>query len=156
MNITFVLVILVILAIALRGLNRGLIKVIAEILAVLVFLFTVMLLMMLYLTIQHREVGNILITIGILVSTAVGYCMVKVLLKSVKMICRLPLIKYIDKILGIAGGAIEGILVVWIFYLFNEYGVFGNYSEMIDIHTRSNELLIWIYESNYLLKIMYV
>ena len=77
----------------------------------------------------------------------------RLLLRIFKMICRLPFIKYLNKILGIISGGAEGVLLIWIFYLLNEQRLFGSYSDIVKVHTTASELLTLIYEYNYLIKI---
>lgn len=152
MNITLVLVILIIVTMGLRGFKKGLVKEVSEILSLGITLFTVLLLLMLYLTFRSKEIKNLLITVIILIIISTCYVLSKLLLKSFKILCKLPLVKYINKLLGIVGGAFEGVLLVWIFYLLNDHNIFGNYSNIIRIQTAASEILTFIYENNYLIK----
>lgn len=156
MNITLIIVVLIILAMAVRGFRKGFIKEVSEIISFVVVLFTILLLIMLYMTFQNKEIGNLLITLVILLSASFGYFLLKVLLKSLKLLLNLPILKFVNKVMGSVSGIAEGILIVWILYLLNEYNLFGSYSDIIRIHTMGSDLLTFIYENNYLIKVMFL
>ena len=55
--------------------------------------------------------------------------------------------------LGIIIGVAEGLLIVWLMYVLNESGLFGQFGEMIATDTSQSQILSLIYEYNYLARI---
>lgn len=67
-----------------------------------------------------------------------------------KLIAKLPLIRFVDKLLGVAFGVLEVILLLWMVYSLVMMFHFGEVGEFILSYTRNSNILIWIYERNYL------
>ena len=74
-------------------------------------------------------------------------------LKPIKLVVKLPLLKLLDQLLGSVIGIAEGFLIVWLMYVLNESGLFGQFGEMIKADTARSQILSLIYEYNYLIKI---
>lgn len=152
-NITLIVVAGVILMMMIRGYKKGMTKEISGLISLAVTLFVVSLIIMLYTSFHAEEGKNITVSFILLVLTAIIYTIVKIFLKSAKLLSKLPVIKIVDRFLGIFVGALEGLVLVWMIYVLNEAGIFGGFSEQIVQDTMSSEILRKIYEYNYLIKI---
>ena len=154
MNLTLIVITFIMVVMIVRGYKRGMAKEIVRLISLLVTLFVISLIIMLYTSLRARETKNTIFTIIVLLMVAVIYSVVRIFLKSVKLLSKLPVIKIIDKLLGVFVGGMEGLLIVWLFYLLNEGGVFGPITERIIADTAASELLTKICEYNYLLKMI--
>ena len=153
MNFTLIIVFFIIVLSTVHGYKKGLAKEISGLISCAVTLFVISLLIMLYTSFNANEGINTIFTIVILVTVTIIYSIIRFFLKPVKLIVKLPLLRMLDKILGIFVGVIEGFLLVCLMYVLNEGGIFGVYGEMIDIDTARSQILSLIYEYNYLIKI---
>jgi uncharacterized membrane protein required for colicin V production len=153
MNITLIIVILIIIVKAIRGFQKGMTREISSLIAWTVTLFVMSIVLMFYSSLHANEAGNTIYSLIILVVVGLVYGVVRLFLKSAKLIAKLPVFHFLDQVLGFVVGLGEGMLIVWLLYVLNEGGLFGSFSEMISNDTASNAILSLIYEYNYLAKL---
>ena len=153
MNVTLIGFIILMLVMVSRGFKKGMVKEITGLISLAVTLFVVSLIIMLYTSFHAEETENMLVTVIILVVVSLIYSLVKVFLKSAKLLSKLPVIKLLDRFLGIFVGAAKGMIILWIIYILNEGNLFGPLTEQIVKDTMNSDILMKIYEYNYLMKL---
>ena len=153
MNFTLIIVFLIIIFAAVHGYKKGITKELSGLVSWAVTLFVMALVIMLYTSFRNNEGENTIVTVILLVVVAVIYSLVRFVLKPAKFIAKLPLFRFLDQMLGFVIGIGEGVLMVWLLYILNESGMFGQFGEMIRTDTVNSEILSLLYEYNYLVKI---
>lgn len=153
MNVTLIGFIILMLVMVSRGFKKGMVKEITGLISLAVTLFVVSLIIMLYTSFHAEETENMLITVIILVVVSLIYSLVKIFLKSAKLLSKLPVIKLLDRFLGLFVGAAKGMIILWIIYILNEGNLFGPLTEQIVKDTMNSDILMKIYEYNYLMKL---
>ena len=153
MNFTLIIVALIIILAAVHGFKKGITKEISGLISWAVTLFVMSLIIMLYTSFNANESKNMVYTIIILIVVAVVYSVIRLFMKPVKLVAKLPLFRLLDQLFGFVVGIAEGFLIVWLMYVLNESGIFGQFGEMINADTARSEILSLIYEYNYLIKI---
>lgn len=153
MNFTLIIVLLILILAAVHGYKKGITKELSGLISWAATLFIMALVIMLYTSFQNDEERNIIFTVILLIIVAVIYSVVGFVLKPVKFIAKLPLFHFLDQILGLVTGIGEGILIVWLLYVLNESGTLGQFGDLIRTDTARSEILTFIYEYNYLIKI---
>lgn len=153
MNFTLIIVFFIILLSVVHGFKKGMIKEISGLISWAVTLFVISLFIMLYTSFNANEGKNTVFTVIILAAVAIIYSIIRIFLKPIKLVAKLPLLRLLDRILGIVIGTAEGLLIVWLMYVLNESGIFGQYGDMIAADTARSQILSLIYEYNYLVKI---
>lgn len=153
MNLTLIIVLMIIILAAVHGFKKGMTKEITNMISWAVTLFVISLVIMLYTSLNTNETKNSIFTIIILVAVILVYGIVKIFLKSAKIISKLPIFKFLDQLLGIGVGIAEGFLLVWLLYVVNESGLLGGFGDMIRTDTAQSQILLKVYECNYLIKI---
>lgn len=153
MNFTLIIVLLILILAAVHGYKKGITKELSGLISWAATLFIMALVIMLYTSFQNDEERNIIFTVILLIIVAVIYSVVRFVLKPVKFIAKLPLFHFLDQILGLVTGIGEGILIVWLLYVLNESGTLGQFGDLIRTDTARSEILTFIYEYNYLIKI---
>ena len=153
MNFTIIIVFLIFLLTIVHGFKKGMIKKISGLVSWAVTLFVMSLVIMLYTSFRANESKNMVFTIILLVAVAVVNGVIRLFLKPIKLVVKLPLLKLLDQLLGSVIGIAEGFLIVWLMYVLNESGLFGQFGEMIKTDTARSQILSLIYEYNYLIKI---
>lgn len=153
MNFTLIIVFAIIALAAVHGSKKGLTKEITNLISWGVTLFVMALIIMLYTSLNSNETGNSIYSVIILLAVIFIYGIVKIFLKSAKILAKLPIFNLLDKILGFFVGIAEGFLLVWLLYVLNEGGLFGSFGEVIQMDTAKSEILSTIYEYNYLIRI---
>ncbi|MBR3606264.1 MAG: CvpA family protein [Lachnospiraceae bacterium] len=153
MNVTLIGFIILMLVMVSRGFKKGMVKEITGLISLAVTLFVVSLIIMLYTSFHAEETENMLVTVIILVVVSLIYSLVKIFLKSAKLLSKLPVIKLLDRFLGLFVGAAKGMIILWIIYILNEGNLFGPLTEQIVKDTMNSDILMKIYEYNYLMKL---
>ena len=153
MNITILLILCIFLLSIVHGYKKGFTKEISGLVSWTVTLFVVSLVIMLYSSFSDGESKNVIYTIIFLAVTGVIYSAIKFIFKPAKIFAKLPLFRFLDQLLGIFIGAVEGLVIVWLLYVLNESGILGSFGEMISADTAQSQILTTIYKYNYLVKI---
>ena len=153
MNFTLIIVALIIILAAVHGFKKGMTEEVSGLISWAVTLFVMSLVIMLYTSFRANESKNTIFTIIILVVVAIVYSVIKIFLKPIKLAAKLPFLKLLDRMLGFAIGIAEGVLIIWLMYVLNEGGIFGEFGERIIADTARSQILSLIYEYNYLITI---
>lgn len=153
MNITLIIVFLIFILAMIHGYKKGMTKEITGLISWTVTLFVMSLVIMLYTSFRANEGKNVVFTLIILAAVAIVNGIIRLFLKPVKLAAKLPILKFLDRLAGIVVGIAEGFLIVWLMYVLNESGIFGQVGEMIKADTARSQILSLIYEYNYLIKI---
>ena len=153
MNFTLIIVFLVLILAAVHGYKKGITKELSGLISWAVTLFVMALIVMLYTSFHNKDGRNTIFTVILLFAVGIVYSVIRFILKPAKFIAKLPLFHFLDQILGLVIGIGEGVLIVWLLYVLNESGIFGQFGEMICADTARSEILSFIYEYNYLAKI---
>lgn len=153
MNFTLIIVLLIFILSMVHGFKKGMIKEVSGLISWIVTLFVISLIVMLYTSFRANESKNMVFTIILLLAVAVVNGVIRLFLKPVKLAVKLPILKMLDQLAGIVIGMAEGFLIVWLIYVLNESGSFGQIGEMMKADTVRSQILSWIYEYNYLVRI---
>lgn len=73
---------------------------------------------------------------------------------SLELISKIPIIKGLNKLIGLVAGFAEGILIVWVFFLFITIFAGGVWGSLLFMMIDDNILLSTLYNTNILLKII--
>lgn len=93
---------------------------------------------------------NVVVTVILLAVLGILHHIINVVVIPAKLIAKLPVVKSLDKVLGVAVGFLEAVIILWTVYLFTmimDLGVIGDYLLQC---TAGNNVLTWLYEHNYL------
>lgn len=153
MNITLIIVFIIFILAAVHGYKKGMTKEISGLISWVVTLFVMSLVIMLYTSFRANEGKNMVLTIVILLLVALVNGIIRLFLKPIKLVAKLPVLKFLDRVLGVVIGIAEGFLIVWLMYVLNESGLFGQFGEMITADTIRSQILSFIYEYNYLARV---
>ena len=153
MNFTLIVVILMIFLAAIHGYKRGMTKEISVLISWAVTLFVMSLVIMLYTSFNANESRNTIFTVVILILVAITYSVIRLFLKPIKMVVKLPFLRFLDRVFGFIIGIAEGVLIVWLVYVLNESGIFGPIGEVMNADTARSQILSLLYEYNYLIRI---
>lgn len=149
MNLTLIIILIVLFYMAVRGWKKGLTRQLSGIAALAAAFAVLSLGIMLVTSFQNRELTNTIYSILFLVVFGLVYGIVKFLLRSIKMVTHLPVLHFCDRLLGIAAGILQGILLVWIFFLFCENNLLGEYTEYIRSDITESTFLKLLYQYNF-------
>lgn len=93
------------------------------------------------------NVAVIVVLLGLL---GIAHHLLRVVFFSAKMVTKLPVVHFGDKLLGMAFGVFEVVLVLWTVYTFIMMMDIGAVGQLVLAYTEENPFLLWIYRHNYL------
>ena len=93
---------------------------------------------------------NVIILVFMLCLIGIVRHLLGVVFFSAKVISKLPIVHWLDKLLGIVVGILETVLILWTIYttiMFMDLGIVGQ--QILDL-TQESQFLSWLYQNNYL------
>ena len=152
MNLTLIIILIVMLYMVVTGYQKGLTKQLSGIAALVAAFVMLALVIMLFSSFRNREVTNTVYSVILLAIFGFVYGIVKVLLRSIKLMTNLPVLHLLDHVLGIAGGMVKGIIIVWIFFLLCEHSYLGGLTEYVRSDISNSTILKLLYQFNFFIK----
>jgi len=96
------------------------------------------------------EILNVVIMVLLLCIVGIVNHLLGVLFFPAKLITKLPLVKSLDKILGIVVGILETVLILWTVFTLIMILNMGMIGQQLLEYTQGSPILLWFYENNYL------
>lgn len=146
LNITLIIILIVTLCLIRYGWKRGMAKQLSGFVALVVTLGVASLMIMLYSSFKRGEAGNTIFSIVLLVITGSVYGIVKIFLKSLKAISHLPVLNFMDRVMGGIIGFARGVIFVWIFFFLLRYEFMGNIAEYVRTDICNSRILTALYQ----------
>lgn len=150
LNINLMLIIVVIAALCkvVDGYKKGMIKEIVSLISMVV-LCIVAALVAYGVNSYHDGKGfNVAVVAVLLILVLSVHHLLGLVFFSAKLFSKLPIVHFVDKMLGIVFGIFEVVLVLWTIYAFIIMMDIGVAGQVILSYTNENTLLTWIYEHN--------
>lgn len=148
MNYMTYAVIAILVVFALIGYMKGLVGEITTFIALVLGVIGLALVMLVVDNALDEEFDDALLILLFLLVFIMLVQLIKVLLKTVKFLAKLPLINGVNKLLGTLLGIAEGVVVVWMcFILISKYNVFGQSIAMLEM-IKENKFTDFLYDSN--------
>lgn len=149
MNLTLIIVILFTAYMIGRGYRKGMTKEISGLIALVVAFVVMALVIMLTSSYQLGEVTNTVYSVILLALLGIVYGVVRLVLNSIKLISKLPVLHFLDKFLGLVVGLGKAILFIWIFFLFCENNYLGTITEYVRTDIANSTILTLLYQYNF-------
>ena len=94
------------------GFKRGMIQEFVSLIAMVVAGFCMILILGAVGSYLEREIGQLIQFISVRLPVCIVYRLVNILFTSLKLISTLPIIRWVDKLLGVVVGGVEAVLLV--------------------------------------------
>lgn len=101
-----------------------------------------------------RIAGMIISSACYIIVFAAVYVVIRLLLRLANGISRLPLIKEVNKTLGILFGIIKALLIVWLFFVAVAVLYNTAFSQAVMTCVNDNAFLAWLYNNNIIMNIL--
>ena len=150
MNLLFVIVLIVMFFNIVSGYKKGMVREIISLISLIVMCVVAALIGNGLNSYFDGEIANVIIAVLLLCLVGIVHHLLGVMFFSAKVISRLPVVSWIDKLLGMLFGIVETILILWTIYAFIMMLDMGMIGQQILVYTRENQILTWLYENNYL------
>lgn len=146
------LIIVMILAVckAVDGYKKGMVKEIISLVSMAVLGATAALLAGGFNSYNDGKIFNVVVAVVLLTVLIIAHHLLKIVFFSAKLVSKLPVIHFVDKLLGVVFGLLEVVLLLWTVYTLVMMLELGAIEEMILAYTEESRLLKWFYEYNYI------
>jgi hypothetical protein len=153
MNILLIIVVILALLKLMDGFKKGMVKEIISLISMIVLCMVAGLIALGAKGYMNGSVGGVIVAVVLLSLIGIVHHLLSVVFFSAKVITKLPVIHFADKLLGAVFGVFEVVLILWTIYTFILIGnpATGNMSVVADIicdFTRDSRILDWIYNHN--------
>lgn len=149
-NIVLVVVALLLLGGAIKGFQNGLVKELSTLIGLIGALAAGAAVVAALRNYQSKNTMNLIIAVICLVVILLAFKIIDFILTSLKLLSNIPLIRGVDKLLGIAAGLAEGIVVIWIaFLLISAFDIAGLRSVVLNL-IGENDFLSFIFYNSYM------
>lgn len=153
MNINILLIIVAIVAVfkMVDGYKKGMIKEIISLISLIILSAVVALLAKGFGSYQKGEIIQVVVAVILLALLGLVHHLLGVIFFSAKLVSKLPVIHFVDKLLGIIFGLVEVICFVWIMDMLVMMLELGAIGDLIVSYTEESQILSWICRYNYLI-----
>lgn len=152
MNINFLLVIVLILVLykIVDGYKKGMVKEIISLVSMAVLCAVVALIAEVMGSYNDGRIFQAIVAGILLVVLVIVHQLLKAVFFSAKLVSKLPVIHFVNKLLGAVFGIFEVVLLLWTVYTFTMMLELGAMEQIIISYTQESSVLVWLYEHNYL------
>ena len=152
MNLNFLLVIVIILAVykVVDGYKKGMVKEIISLVSMAVLCAVAALIAGGISSYNKGRIFNVIVAAVLLLLVLIAHQLLKVVFFSAKLVSKLPVVHFVNKLLGMVFGVFEVVLLLWTVYTLIMMMELGAIEQIIVSYTQESKVLVWIYEHNYL------
>jgi len=150
MNIVFWVILLLFVGGAIKGFRNGMVDELNKAIALILALAAIAMFIVAAKSYMEHEtlrtiLGIVCMTVAILV-----YKIVDFLLSSLKLLSQIPVIRGVNKLLGLGVGIAECVVLTWAVFIIIVAFEFGGISKFILENIRENNILTFLFSNNYL------
>lgn len=154
MNI-MVLVVLLFLAFKITdGYKKGMVKELISFVSLIVMCVMVVLIGAGVRSYMQNQMLGVVVAVLLLAVLGIAHHLLGIVFFSAKMISKLPIVSFINKLLGIAFGALETVVLLWTIYSLIIMFNMGAIGQLILQWTSESKLLSYVYANNMLVSVI--
>lgn len=154
MNLLFIALLILAGVKIYSGYKRGMVKEIIMLVTLIITCIMVALITNGMKSYNSGQIFNTVLMVLMLIVLGIVQFALKPIFFSAKLVVKLPIVNWLDQLLGALVGLLETILLLWTLYFFVMIMEMGGISEQILEWTRGNGVLRWLFEHNILAAFM--
>lgn len=136
------------------GYKKGMVKEIISLVTLIVMGIMVVLISNGLHSYMEKEIAGVIIAVILMALLGIVHHLLGVVLFSAKMISKLPVIHWVNKLLGAIFGVLEVVFILQIIYVFIMYFGLGMIGQQILEYTRESVILVNVYQYNVVAKLV--
>lgn len=148
MNLLLIILLALMIGCMVEGYKQGMVHQIISFVSMIVLCVTAALLANGAKNYVDGKLLNVIIVVVLLVLLGTARHFLGVFFFSAKVLSKLPIISWLDKLAGIVFGALEMVLVLWTVYTFVIMMDLGAIETWVMKYTADSQILTWLYENN--------
>lgn len=150
MNILLIAVVLFMICKIVDGYKKGMVKEIISLISLIVVCAVAALIASGLNSYWDKNYVNVVVAVILLIIVGIVQHLLGVVFFSAKVLSKLPIVSWLNKLLGMVFGVLETVLILWTIYSFIMFMDMGIIGQQLLIYTQDSPFLTWIYENNYL------
>ena len=150
LNILSLIFLVIMVCSMIGGYKKGMIKAIISFVSLIITCVVVALMGNAFHSYVDGKIANAIIMVLLLCLIGIVRHLLGIIFFSAKVISKLPIVHWLDKLLGIVVGILETVLILWTIYTFTMFMDTGIIGEIILEYTGESQVLTWLYSKNYL------
>lgn len=153
-NIVLFIVQLLLLGGAIKGYKKGLVKELSSFIGLIMALMAVVFIVGAVQGYQQQNTRQMIVSGICFVVVILAYKIIDFILESLNLVSKLPLLGGVNKLAGIAAGAAEGVIIVWILFLILTTFNFWGLGEYITASIKGDQILGFLFYNKYIMELM--
>lgn len=153
-NLMVLVVLFLLLLKIVSGYKKGMVKEIISFVSLILVCIVVVLIGAGLHSFMENEVLGVIIAVVLLAVLGIVHHLLQIVFFSAKVVSKLPIISFGNKLLGMVVGALEVVLILWTLYTFIMYFGLGMIGSLIVEYTSQSKLLTLVYQWNMLAPIV--
>lgn len=149
-NLLLIIVGIAMIVKAVDGYKKGMVKEIISLISMAILCAVIALLAGGISSYHDGKIYNVVVTAVLLGALGIVHHLLGLVFFSAKLISKLPVISFANKLLGIVIGVFEVVLMLWTVYTFAMMMDLGVIGQMILSYTEESQVLAFLYRHNYL------
>lgn len=152
-DLVTIIVVVIFLIKIIDGFRKGMVKEICSVVSMFVLCALASLIVGGIRSYNTGKILNVIAAVILISLLSIAHHLIKLVLFSAKLISKLPVVHFVDKLLGAVFGALEVAIAIWFVYMLTAVLDLGNIGKLILTYTADSSLLSWMYNHNYLVTI---
>ena len=150
MNLLLIIVMIVLIGSVAAGYKRGMVRQFISLFSLIILCLVAALIANGAKNYIDGKVLNVIIAVFLICLVGIVSHVLGVVFFSAKVISKLPVVSWVDKMLGIVFGVLETVFILWTVYTFIIMMDMGMVGQQILEYTAESHILSWLYQHNYL------
>ncbi len=150
MNWLLIIILILLVSRMVEGYKRGMVKEIISLVSLIVLCLAFAFIGGALLSYLEKDIVSVVVAIILLLILAIGHWLLNVFFCPAKLLVKLPIVKSVDKLLGVVMGIIETVLLVWTLYTLLLTVEMGTIGQQIMAYVQDSTVLTFLYKYNYL------
>lgn len=154
MNTLTIIVLVVLFLFGLGGLKKGLVESVIDIVSSILGMVVLVILVKGIGSFMQGSYANVILALVLLAVIQVASKLIRLVLNSAKLVSKLPVVSWVDKLAGSVLGVVQGIFFFWMIFILLGLFDFSQTNEWVLQQVADNALLTLLYRSNLLVYIL--
>lgn len=149
-NILLIIVIIAAIGKVFDGYKKGMVKEIISLVSMVILSGVIALIAGGVSSYHDGKMVHVIVTVVLLALLGIVHHLLSLVFFSAKLVSKLPVVSFVNKLLGIVFGVAEVLLVLWTVYTFVMMMDLGAIGQVILSYTEDSQILTFLYRHNYL------
>jgi len=150
LNILLILLILIAAWRFVDGYKNGVVKEIISVITLIILAIATVLLSKIVGFYVQKQIINMALAIILFMILCLAHSGLRFVFFSAKLVSKLPVVSFVNRIIGAVFGIFEALLFAWVIFSLNMYMDLGVLGEEVVLFVKDSAILTFIYERNYL------